>query len=67
MSKRTVLTATGSANALKGGYILESLKDAIKQDPDFRLSVSIEPINKEAFNHKNKYTLADFTLVDTLQ
>ncbi|OCK74762.1 hypothetical protein K432DRAFT_397826 [Lepidopterella palustris CBS 459.81] len=53
-------------SALKGGYILGGLKDAIKQDPNFCLFVSIKPINEEAFNYKDKYTLADFALVDTL-
>lgn len=54
-------------SALKSGYILGGLKDAIKQDPDFRLSVSIEPIGEEAFDREDKRTLADFALVDTLQ
>ncbi|KAF2811517.1 uncharacterized protein BDZ99DRAFT_518778 [Mytilinidion resinicola] len=54
-------------SALKGGYIPGGLKDAIEQDPDFRLSVSMEPIEEEAFNHEDSRTLADFALVDTLQ
>ena len=54
-------------NALKGGYIPGGLKDAIVQDPDFRLSLSMEPIDEEAFDHEDKHTLADFALVDTLQ
>jgi hypothetical protein len=53
-------------SALKGGYIPGGLKDAIKQDPDFCLSVSMEPINEEAFDHEDKRTLADFALVHTL-
>ncbi|KAF2191734.1 hypothetical protein K469DRAFT_556144 [Zopfia rhizophila CBS 207.26] len=54
-------------NVLKGGYIPGGLKDAIEQDPDFRLSVTMEPIDEEAFDHEDKRTLADFALVDTLQ
>jgi hypothetical protein len=38
----------------------------IKQDLNFFLSVSIEPINKEAFNYKDKRTLANFALLNTL-
>ncbi|XTI82348.1 hypothetical protein V2W45_1463879 [Cenococcum geophilum] len=49
-------------NALRGGYIPGGLKDAIKQDPNFYLSLSIKPINKEAFNYKDKRTLANFAL-----
>ena len=36
-----------------GGYIL-GLKDAIEKDPDFRLSVSMEPIDEEAFDHEDE-------------
>ncbi|KAF2259603.1 hypothetical protein CC78DRAFT_585769 [Lojkania enalia] len=36
-------------NALKGGYIPGGLREAIEQDPDLRLSLSVEPINEEAF------------------
>ncbi|KAF2254344.1 hypothetical protein BU26DRAFT_136771 [Trematosphaeria pertusa] len=54
-------------SALKGGYIPVGLKDAIEQDPDFRLSLSMEPIDEEAFDHEDTRTLADFALVDTLQ
>ena len=54
-------------NALKGGYIPVGLKAAIEQDPDFRLSIAMDPIGEEAFDHEDKRTLADFVLVDTLQ
>ena len=54
-------------STLKGGYIPGGLKDAIEQDPDFRLSLSMEPIEEEAFDNEDKRTLADFALVDTLQ
>jgi hypothetical protein len=54
-------------SALKGGYIPGGLRDAIEQDPDFRLSISMEPIDEEAFDHTDKRTLADFALADTLQ
>ncbi|KAF2459139.1 hypothetical protein BDY21DRAFT_420389 [Lineolata rhizophorae] len=54
-------------SVLKGGYIPGGLRSAIEQDPDFRLSVSMEPIDEEAFDHEDKRTLADFTLIDTLQ
>lgn len=58
---------TRLGSALKGGYIPGGLQDAIEQDPDFRLSLSMEPIDEEAFDHEDKRTLADFALVDTLQ
>ena len=54
-------------NALEGGYIPVGLKAAIEQDLDFRLSIAMDPIGEEAFNHEDKRTLADFVLVDTLQ
>jgi hypothetical protein len=54
-------------SALKGGYIPGGLKDAIERDPDFRLSVCMEPIDEEAFDYEDKRTLADFALVDTLE
>ncbi|OCK74679.1 hypothetical protein K432DRAFT_409664 [Lepidopterella palustris CBS 459.81] len=54
-------------SALMGGLIPGGLKNAIKQDPDFRLSVSIEPINNEAYNHKGKRTPVDFALINTTQ
>jgi hypothetical protein len=52
-------------SALKGGYIPGGLKDAIERDPDFRLSVCMEPIDEEAFDYEDKRTLVDFALVDT--
>jgi hypothetical protein len=54
-------------STFKGGYILGGLKDAIEQDLDFRLSLSMEPIEEEAFDNEDRRTLADFALVDTLQ
>jgi hypothetical protein len=42
-------------SALKSGYILGGLKDAIEQDPDFRLSVSMEPIDEEAFDRAGRH------------
>ncbi|KAF1994105.1 hypothetical protein P154DRAFT_476490 [Amniculicola lignicola CBS 123094] len=54
-------------NPLKGAYIPAGLKDAIEQDPEFRLSLSMEPIDIEAFDYDDKRTLADFALVDILQ
>lgn len=42
-------------NALKGGYIPRGLKDAIEQDPDFRLSLSMEPIEEEAFDNEDAH------------
>ncbi|KAF2022836.1 hypothetical protein EK21DRAFT_82214, partial [Setomelanomma holmii] len=52
---------------LQGGYIPGGLKDAIEQDPDFRLSLSMEPMDEEAFDNEDKRTLADPALVDTLR
>lgn len=51
--------------ALKGGYIPGGLKDVIKSDSDFRLSLSMESIDEDAFDYKDKRTLADFALVGT--
>ncbi|KAF1935584.1 hypothetical protein EJ02DRAFT_460257 [Clathrospora elynae] len=53
--------------ALKGEYISRGLKEAIEQDLDFRMSVSMEPIDEEAFDQLDKRTLADFAFADTLQ
>ncbi|KAH8726886.1 hypothetical protein GQ44DRAFT_770815 [Phaeosphaeriaceae sp. PMI808] len=58
---------TRLGRTLKGGYIPGGLKDAIEQDPDFRLSISMEPIGEDAYNHEDKRTLADFALFNTLQ
>jgi len=55
------------SRSLRGGYIPGGLKDAIEQDLDFRLSMSMDPIDEEAFDHEDKRTLADFTLTDILQ
>ncbi|RMD39683.1 hypothetical protein DV735_g5444, partial [Chaetothyriales sp. CBS 134920] len=54
-------------NAAKAGYIPGGLKDAIEQDPDLRVSLHMEPIDKEAFDYEDKRTLADFALVETMQ
>lgn len=54
-------------SALKGGYIPIGLKDAIEKDPDFRLSIAMEPIDEDAFDYEDKRTVADFTFLDTLQ
>ncbi|KAF1973269.1 hypothetical protein BU23DRAFT_554247, partial [Bimuria novae-zelandiae CBS 107.79] len=51
----------------KGAYIPAGLKKAIEQDPEFRLSLSIEPIDPEAFDYDDKRTLADFSLAYTIQ
>ncbi|KAF1995301.1 hypothetical protein P154DRAFT_624078 [Amniculicola lignicola CBS 123094] len=48
-------------------YIPAGLKDAIEPDPEFRLSLSMEPIDIEVFDYDDKRTLADFALIDTLQ
>lgn len=54
-------------NALRGGYIPIGLKDVIEQGPDYRLSISIDPIDEEVFDHEDKRTLANFVLVNILQ
>ncbi|KAF1363471.1 hypothetical protein EJ07DRAFT_173284 [Lizonia empirigonia] len=54
-------------DALKGKYIPGGLKDAIEQDSDFSLSLSMEPIEEEAFDYSDKRTLDDFALVNILQ
>lgn len=54
-------------NVLKGGYIPGGLKDAIERDPEFRVSLCMEPIDEEAFDYEDKRTLADFALIHTLQ
>ncbi|RMZ71957.1 ribonuclease h [Pyrenophora seminiperda CCB06] len=54
-------------SALKGGYIPGGLRDAIEQDPEFQSSLSMQPIDEEAFDHTDRRTLADFALADTLK
>jgi hypothetical protein len=54
-------------DAVKAAYIPAGLKEAIEQDPEFRLSLSMEPIDPEAFDYGDKRTLADFSLAYTMQ
>jgi hypothetical protein len=54
-------------DALKCKYIPGGLKDAIEQDPEFRLSLSMEPIEEEAFDYSDKRTLNDVALINVLQ
>ena len=48
------------SDSVKGAYIPAGLKKAIEQDPEFRLSLSIEPIDPETFDYGDRRTLADF-------
>ncbi|KAF1968775.1 hypothetical protein BU23DRAFT_540797 [Bimuria novae-zelandiae CBS 107.79] len=54
-------------DTVKGAYIPAGLKKAIEQDPEFHLSLSMEPIDPEAFDYDDKRTLADFSLAYTIQ
>lgn len=55
------------SDGIKRGYIPGGLKEAIEQEPAFHMSLSMEPIDEEAFDHDDERTLADPTLVHMLQ
>ncbi|KAL5372585.1 hypothetical protein DPSP01_013384 [Paraphaeosphaeria sporulosa] len=54
-------------DCIQGGYIPGGLKEAIEQEPAFRMSLSMEPIDEGAFDYEDKRTLAHPTLVYMLQ
>ncbi|KAF2629550.1 hypothetical protein BU25DRAFT_485471 [Macroventuria anomochaeta] len=53
--------------AIKDRYIPGGLKHAIEQDPDFRLSLSMEPFDEVAFDYDDTRSPHDLTLVDVLR
>ena len=53
--------------AIKGAYIPGGLRDAIEQDPDFALSLSMEPIDDVAFDYDDTRPQDDVALLDILQ